>query len=82
MVAGGMIVALGSDFCPNAFCYSMPLTIHLACRNFGLLPNEAIVAATLNAAYSINRESMCGSIEVGKLGNFAILEGTEQRLAY
>ena len=57
-----MIVALGSDFCPNAHCLSMPLAIHLACRNFGLTVDEAITAATLNSAYAVCREHNCGSI--------------------
>jgi hypothetical protein len=29
----GVIVALGTDFNPNAHCLSMPLVMHLACVN-------------------------------------------------
>ena len=43
-------VALGSDFNPNAHCLSMPLVMHLACVNLRLTMNEALVAATINAA--------------------------------
>ena len=50
-----MIMALGTDFCPNAFCYSMPLTMHLACVNYRLTPQESLVAGTLNAAYALKR---------------------------
>ena len=32
------ITALGSDFCPNAYCYNMALTCHFACVNYRLTP--------------------------------------------
>ena len=57
-----MIVALGSDFCPNAFCYNMGLTSHYACSNYRLTPTEAITSATLNAAYALNLEKEVGSL--------------------
>ena len=50
MINSGVIVALGSDFNPNAYCYSMPFTMNLACVNYKMTPSEALVAATLNAA--------------------------------
>lgn len=69
-----MIIALGSDFCPNAFCYNMGLTAHYACTNYRLTPNEAIVGATLNAAYSLNMSDKVGSIEEGKNADFLLLD--------
>ena len=33
MLDHGMIVALGSDFNPNAHCVSLPMVMHLACVN-------------------------------------------------
>ncbi len=48
-----MIVALGTDFCPNAFCYNMSLASHFACTNYRLTPKEALVAATLNSAFAL-----------------------------
>ncbi len=51
-----MIVGLGSDFCPNAFCYNMGLASHFACTNYRLTPKEALVAATLNSAYALKLE--------------------------
>jgi imidazolonepropionase len=41
---------LPSDFNPNAFCMSMPFVMNLACINYKMKPNEALVAATLNGA--------------------------------
>jgi imidazolonepropionase len=57
-----MIVGLGTDFCPNAYCFNMGLTAHYACTNYRLTPKEAIVAATLNSAYALNLHEKVGSI--------------------
>jgi hypothetical protein len=40
----------------------------------GMTPIEAIRAATLNGARTIGREADMGTIEAGKLANFAVLE--------
>ena len=50
MIDGGVPVALGSDFNPNAYCFSLPFVMNLACINYKMKPNEALVAATLNSA--------------------------------
>eukprot|EP01129_Flabellula_baltica_P009413 TRINITY_DN3842_c0_g1_i1.p1 TRINITY_DN3842_c0_g1~~TRINITY_DN3842_c0_g1_i1.p1 ORF type:complete len:422 (+),score=101.73 TRINITY_DN3842_c0_g1_i1:1-1266(+) len=73
MIEGNVPVALGTDFNPNCHCLSMPYTMNLACIVYGLTMKEALVAATLNSAYSIGKSDICGSIEVGKLGDFVIL---------
>lgn len=38
------------------------------------MPSEALAAVTLNAAAALNRHKTVGSIEVGKLGDFVILD--------
>jgi len=73
IIQAGGIVALGSDFNPNAFCMSMPFVMHLACVSMKLSMAEALAAATINAAYSINREKTHGSLEVGKYADFLVL---------
>jgi len=35
--------------------------------------NEALVAATINAAASLDKSHLYGSIEVGKVGDFVVL---------
>jgi len=46
-------------------------------------PSEAITAATINAAYSLNRGNTIGSFEPGKLANFSIFDCEDYReLAY
>nr|ACO14849.1 Probable imidazolonepropionase [Caligus clemensi] len=73
MIEAGVIVALGSDFNPNAFCLSMSMVMHLACVDQRMSLEEAIVASTLNSAYSLNRSSTHGSLEPGKEADFLIV---------
>ena len=46
----------------------------LACITMRMSLNEALVASTLNAAFSIRRSKDTGSIEVGKWGDLIILD--------
>ena len=50
------------------------LTISLACSWFHITPAEAIVGATLNAAYVLRRNRDRGSIEVGKDADLVIYD--------
>ena len=74
LLDAGVPVALGTDFNPNCWCESMQLAIALACHHNGLLPGEAIVAGTINAAHAIGRESEVGSLEPGKLADLLVLD--------
>ena len=69
-----MIVALGSDFCPNAFNYNMGLVCHLGCINYRLTPKESISAATLNSAFALGVSNDVGSVEEGKQADLILLE--------
>jgi imidazolonepropionase len=73
MIDAGVPVALGSDFNPNAHCLSMPFIMNLACVLMQMTMNEVLVAATLNAAASLHRSHLHGSIEVGKYANFVLI---------
>lgn len=73
MLNAGCIVALGSDFNPNAYCYSMPLVMHLACADLRLTMNEALAASTINSAFALGVEKTRGSIEAGKQADLVIL---------
>ncbi|XP_042201536.1 probable imidazolonepropionase [Callorhinchus milii] len=73
MLEAGVIVALGSDFNPNAYCFSMPMIMHMACVNMKMSMSEALAAATINAAYSLGRSQTHGSLEVGKRGDLIII---------
>lgn len=74
MIEAGVPVALGSDFNPNAFCLSMPMTMHLACVLLRMSMNEALIAATINAAASVGRSKTHGSIEVGKVADLLVID--------
>jgi imidazolonepropionase len=67
LITAGVPVALGSDVNPGAgFSPSLPFAMALACFEMGMTLEEAIVAATINAAYAVDRHDRAGSLEVGK----------------
>lgn len=74
MVTRGVPVALGSDLSPNSWCESMQLACQLAVYSMGLLPSEALVAATINAAHAIGMEDEVGSLEPGKRADLLVLD--------
>lgn len=75
MIDTGCAVALATDLNPGSCCSgSIPLTFALACIYMKLSVEEAITALTLNGAAAINRADKTGSIEVGKEGDFALLD--------
>ncbi|XP_066538045.1 probable imidazolonepropionase isoform X2 [Hoplias malabaricus] len=73
MLDAGVIVSLGSDFNPNAYCCSMPMVMHLACVTLKMSMPEALAAATINAAYALNCSQLHGSLEPGKQGDLLII---------
>ncbi|KAM8973294.1 putative imidazolonepropionase [Pelodytes ibericus] len=76
MLNAGVIVSLGSDFNPNAYCFSMPMVMHLACVNMRMSLKEALAAATINAAYALGRSHTHGSLEVGKQGDVVVINAS------
>ncbi|XP_018020267.1 probable imidazolonepropionase [Hyalella azteca] len=73
MIDKGVIVALGSDFNPNAYCLAMPTVLHLACALLRLSPAEALTAATLNAAHALRRSTSHGALRPGMVGDLMVL---------
>src|SRR4051812_2828056 len=84
MIDAGLAVVLATDFNPGSSpTPSMPMVLSLACTQMRMSPAEAITASTLNAAYSVTRGDKIGSLEPGKLANFAIFDCEDYReLAY
>jgi imidazolonepropionase len=69
-------VALATDVNPGGgFSPSMPFAMTLACFGMGLTFEEALVGATINAAYSLDRHDRLGSLEVGKQLDAVIVDG-------
>ena len=56
LIDAGVPVALATDVNPGGgFSPSMPFAMTLACFGMGLTFEEALVAATINGAYSLDR---------------------------
>ncbi|KAI3386048.1 hypothetical protein SNEBB_001852 [Seison nebaliae] len=70
----GSIIGLGTDFNPNMYCPSMPITMHLAAINYRLGVEMILCAATLNSAFSLGLEKEIGSLNIGKRANLIILK--------
>lgn len=76
LVEAGVPVALATDGNPGGgLSPSMPFAMALACFAMGLSLEEALTAATLNAAYSLGIDGDTGSLETGKRGDLVILRG-------
>ncbi|PYL52773.1 MAG: imidazolonepropionase [Verrucomicrobia bacterium] len=84
MIEAGLAVVLATDFNPGSSpTASMPMILSLACTQMKMSPPEAVTAATINAAHSLNRGNKVGSLEPGKLANFSVFDCADYReLAY
>lgn len=84
MVELGLAIVLATDFNPGSSpVSSMPFTMSLACLQMGLSPAEALMAATINAAWSLELGTCAGSLEHGKQADFLIHEfGDYREIAY
>lgn len=76
LIAAGVPVALATDVNPGGgFSPSMPFAMTLGCFAMGLTFEEALVAATINAAYSLDRHDRVGSLEPGKQMDAVLIDG-------
>lgn len=84
MIELGLAIVLATDFNPGSSpTCSMPFVLSLAATQMRLTPAEVIVAATVNAAYSLGHGSEVGSLEPGKHADFVIHDCEDYReLAY
>jgi imidazolonepropionase len=72
----GVAVALATDVNPGGgFSPSMPFVMALACFAMGLTFEEALVGATINAAYALDRHGSVGSLETGKELDAVVIAG-------
>jgi len=66
-------MAIASDYNPGSSpSGNMNFVVSLACIKMRMTPEEAINAATINAAYALNLSNKIGSISKGKVANFII----------
>jgi imidazolonepropionase len=76
LIAAGVPVALATDINPGGgFSPSMPFAMTLACFAMGLTFEEALVASTINAAASLDRQDSIGSLEPGKQFDAVMIDG-------
>lgn len=80
LVREGVALAVATDLNPGSSAIeSMGVVIGLACLHGGLLPSEAFVAATINAAHSLGRADRIGSMAPGKQADLVILSVPDHR---
>src|SRR5215213_9525421 len=84
MIEAGLAVVLATDFNPGSSpTPSMTMILSLASTQMRMTPAEGIVAATVNAAYSLNRGEETGTLEAGKRADFVVHDCADYReLAY
>ena len=80
MIEAGLAVVIATDFNPGSSpTPSMPMVLSLAATQMKMTPAEGVSAGTINAAYSLNRGDKIGSLETGKLANFALFDCADYR---
>ncbi len=69
----GVAMAIATDSNPGSSpCTSILLALNMACTLFGLTPEEALSAATRNAARALGASDDIGTLEVGKRADLAL----------
>jgi imidazolonepropionase len=71
MLAEGMTLALASDLCPGCWLESMQLVMQLACPLYAFSPEEALLAATANAAHALGLADR-GALAPGLLADIQV----------
>jgi imidazolonepropionase len=78
LIAAGVRVAIATDFNPgSAPSYHLPFALTLACTILKMTPAEALKGATIYAAKAVGRDRTIGSLEPGKLADFAVIDAVD-----
>ena len=73
LIDANIPLAIASDYNPGSSpSGNMNFVVSLACIKMRMTPEEAINAATINAAHALNLSDKIGSISKGKIANFII----------
>jgi imidazolonepropionase len=77
-IEAGAAVAVATDFNPgSAPSYHLPFALTLACTLQRMTPAEALKGATLIAARAVGLDARLGSLEVGKVADFAVIDAPD-----
>jgi len=80
LIESGAAVSLATDFNPGTSpTLNMQFILSLACTQMKMTPAETIVAATMNGACAVRRESHLGSLEPGKQADLAVYDVSDYR---
>ncbi len=75
MIERGVPIAIASDYNPGSSpTFNMQLVMAMACRFLKLTPAETINAATINAAFAVDKGNEIGSIETDKKADIVLYE--------
>ncbi len=75
LIDSGLPLVIASDYNPGSTPNgNMFLTFAIACTQMRLMPEEALVAMTLNAAHAIELGDVMGSISRGKKSNIILTQ--------
>ena len=76
LIARSIPVALASDVNPGGgFSPSIPFAMTVACFAMDMTFEEALTAATINGAWSLDVSDLVGSLEPGKLADAVLVRG-------
>jgi imidazolonepropionase len=79
----GAIGVLATDLNPGTSpVASMPVIVGLGVRRYGWSVREALLAATLNAAWVLGWSDQLGSLEAGKRADVLLLDGPAEHVPY
>jgi imidazolonepropionase len=79
MLAGGLEVALATDFNPGTcYCENMQQMISLACQEMRLTPAQALRAATRGGAGAVGLRDVVGSLAPGKSCDLVVLDAASR----
>jgi imidazolonepropionase len=80
MIEKGLPVALATDFNPGSnMSESLPITMTIACLQLKMTPAQVLTAATINAAYALDRGQEIGSLEPDKKADLVLWELKDYR---
>jgi imidazolonepropionase len=79
IIESGLPIALGTDLSAADMCESMQVMMSIATLQMKMTSAEALVAATANAAHSIEMFGEVGSLEVGKKADIVVFDAPNHK---